>query len=849
MRAKNVKWIVTFIAVALATAGLPLFGQVETSTGVARVSLIQGDVSTERGDANEWVQATMNTPLVPGDTIATAAHSRAEVQLDYANVLRLDENAEVKIADLSGSRIQLQVARGTVDLAVMQGNQTNSELDTPNVAVQPLQPGTYRIDVNSNDLSLVTVRDGQAQVSTPQGSTNVEAGNQITIQGAQNPQYQIASAAPRDGWDQWNSDRNRVIDRAANYNHVNRYYTGAQDLDSSGHWVYVPNYDWCWTPYVNAGWVPYSDGRWVWEPYYGWTWVSYDPWGWAPYHYGRWFFYGSSWCWWPGAVTPFYRPLWAPAYVSFIGFGYGYHRFSFGFGYGFDSIGWCPLGPRDRFDPWWGRGRDRSFNVVNITNVTNINNFGGRGGRGFAGSNLAVAMTNMHVRRAITTMPADRFGHEAVFRNRQPVSADMLRHAGVVRGTLPVVPTRGSLSASNRRAVVPSVARNTNNVRFFTRHPVTSPNGTRSFNSQAASVRQMIETHKPQTAAVNTAVPREGANRTFGVQGSNGASRNAGVFTASRPQASREAANIPATRAVTGARPTPPAAQAQQQGWRRFGAPSSQAATSARGVQQRNATASVNPQTARNESSPAAGWHRFGNNAAPAGSGSRSVTSHQGTANVSRDRPQPRNDTAPRQAPNTRSNQPGWHNFSGNAPAASRQSPGQAQRSGSQRFSGTAPSSGRVPDNRSGNFHPFTRQPAPANGGRTSNFLRAGPESGNGGRASWTRFTPRSEAAPQNRGGGFYNEASREGGNYSRRYESFPNRPSQSYSRPPLRLNKPIVTERRSRSYGEPRGGSGPSYHSSPRSSPSYSSHGYGGSRSSPSSYSSRGSGGGHYRR
>src|SRR5574337_858512 len=196
MTAQRIKLMAGIIVTALALAGFPLFGQgqTETSTGVARVSLVKGDVSMERGDSNEWVAVTVNTPLVPGDTIATGSGSHAEVQLNYSNVLRLADNAGVKIADLNDSRIQLQVSRGTVDLAVFKNNQANSEVDTPNVAVQPLQEGTYRIDVNSSELSVITVRDGQAQISTPQGSTNISAGQQITVEGAQNPQYQIADA-------------------------------------------------------------------------------------------------------------------------------------------------------------------------------------------------------------------------------------------------------------------------------------------------------------------------------------------------------------------------------------------------------------------------------------------------------------------------------------------------------------------------------------------------------------------------------------------------------------------------------------------------------------------------------
>ncbi len=78
----------------------------EPSSGVARVSLIRGDVSTLRGDSGDWVAAVVNTPLVPGDTVATGPGSRTEIQLDHANVLRLDEQAQAKIADLTPSHFR-----------------------------------------------------------------------------------------------------------------------------------------------------------------------------------------------------------------------------------------------------------------------------------------------------------------------------------------------------------------------------------------------------------------------------------------------------------------------------------------------------------------------------------------------------------------------------------------------------------------------------------------------------------------------------------------------------------------------------------------------------------------------
>ncbi|TAM83666.1 MAG: hypothetical protein EPN47_06030 [Acidobacteria bacterium] len=854
MRAQQIKLMVGIMVTALALAGLPLFGQgqAETSTGVARVSLIKGDVSMERGDSSEWVAVTVNTPLVPGDTIATGPGSHAEAQLDYSNVLRLADNAEVKIADLNNSRIQLQVARGTVDLAVFGNNQANSEVDTPNVAVQPLQQGTYRIDVNSDELSLVTVRDGQAQVSTPQGSTNVSAGQQITVEGTQNPQYQIADARQLDSWDNWNRERNGVINRAQSYGHVNQYYTGAQDLDTYGRWTYVPGYDWCWTPYVNAGWVPYNYGRWVWEPFYGWTWVSYDPWGWAPYHYGRWFYYGSSWCWWPGYVTPFYRPLWAPAYVAFIGFGYGYYHFSFGFGYGYQSIGWCPLGPGDEFRRWWGYGGNRSFTAININNYninnTNINNYYGRGGNhghgygrgrgGYGGSNLAELDSNSHVRRAVVTMPSNRFGREAVPRNHEVVTSAMLRNASVVHGTLPVVPTHESLRVVNRAPNVSAATRNrANNTQFYTRRTVAVPNSNHSFNNQEASIRRMVETHNTQAPGANRQATSNNANRGFqmsrqaGPQNQDNSARQNPAPIVRGNQQGRENGRAGAVSSAQASRPN----------YRQFG--SGAPAEQARGNQGRQNSApvvqenpqqrqNVNPGVGRNAQPSQSGFRSFGS-----GSPAAQPRGNQGPQNSGRG---VRENPAPQQNISPSSGQPqtNWRRFSGTAP----QGPGTVQNQNSQRFNRGGNSAAPIQQNNNG-FRRFTPQsapqPAPQNQERFNNNSRAVPQGSNRNSADWNRFQPQREAPPERGGGGFYNGGSRTQGYSQPRYESRPgsNNPG-NYSRPPLQLNQPIVSGPRSPSYGG-YGGSRPSYQE--RSAPSYSQGPRGGS--SPSFHGNSGGG------
>src|SRR3954468_12115449 len=106
---------------------------------VARVSLIHGDVSTQRGDSGDWGSTTVNAPVVRGDQVATGQDARAEIQLDYANILRLAAHSQAKIADLTPKRIQVQVGQGYASYSMLKGNEADVEIDSPNVAVRPMR--------------------------------------------------------------------------------------------------------------------------------------------------------------------------------------------------------------------------------------------------------------------------------------------------------------------------------------------------------------------------------------------------------------------------------------------------------------------------------------------------------------------------------------------------------------------------------------------------------------------------------------------------------------------------------------------------------------------------------------
>jgi hypothetical protein len=593
----------------------------QAAPGVARVSIIQGEVSTMPNGGNEWVASTVNAPLQRGDKVSTNDRSRAEVQLDFANVLRLNQQSQVNVADLTRQRIQLQLSQGMINYDVLKGSDAEAEIDTPNVAVHPSAEGSYRISVdpNSGD-TVVTVRKGQAEVSTPQGSTTIQQGQMITIQGTDNPQYQVNDAPGRDDWDEWNQKRDGQILQAQSWNHTNKYYTGTEDLDRYGHWNNAPGYGDVWTPDAGSDFVPYQDGRWVWQPYYGWTWVSYEPWGWAPYHYGRWFYYGNSWAWWPGPVGDAYYPMWSPAYVSFFGFG-GRHG-GFGFGFGFGSIGWCPIGPHDYYRPWYGRGFQNSFNSVNITNITNINNQGGQFGRQMTPlasgsryprmSNLESAYTNPNVRRGITTVSARDFGNGRVPRGVSPISAATLRQGQMLQGGVPVAPTRQSLSPTGRMATGPRSA--TRAQTFFSRNQ--SPN-----TALGLSGRGSVNSAGPVNARGNGGSSVRSGWQGFGQPAQNGSARS----NFGNPGQGRQFTQNNQTSTPTRGRPmangqnqSRTQTQTPNSSWQRFGTGNSQ-----------RVVGNQSPQTGRSNAQP----FRSSPRSQPAQSGWNRFSSGQGTTN------------------------------------------------------------------------------------------------------------------------------------------------------------------------------------------------------------------------
>jgi len=395
---------------------------------VARIGFVEGNVSYARGDDPEnWQAADLNVPMTIGDRLYTDDRSRVELQVQGGDVVRLGAKTDLAALNLTEDTRQFAVKAGHATFEIRRLDEDEAwEVDTPNAAVTLEQAGRYRVEVDRDGNTRVSVRRGAASVAAGGGQVALNAGEAIRIDGIDSPRYDVEAVGAPDGWERWNEERENRLVHTRSSQYVHQDLVGLDDLDQYGQWQHVPDYGWCWSPAsVEVGWTPYRVGHWVWQDPWGWTWISTEPWGWTPYHYGRWVTYSSRWFWVP--VGPSVQvAAYSPALVAFVGGGPGF-SVSVGVGGGGGFVGWFPLGPREPLIPWWSRSSD----AVNVTNVTYINK-----------TYVTVVNQNTFVSGAVVT--------NNVVRDRAVIQ--QVSSAAVVRGALPVVPTAASTRVSVRTA-------------------------------------------------------------------------------------------------------------------------------------------------------------------------------------------------------------------------------------------------------------------------------------------------------------------------------------------------------------------------------------------------------------
>ena len=323
---------VTLTLLALAAAA----GAQDYGSDHGRIRFADPGVTLQRANDTGAEEASPNAPLLPGDRVWTDGAGRAQFQFRDGSVLSLDSRSKLDyVADEEASQddgVSLRLWSGSLILHVRDGRRSpRFQIETPGGLVTVDDRGVYRIDAEPSETRL-SAYEGQAVLDASRRRVVVEEGQTILVRRGEWPEPARSLGRDRlDDFAAWDREQADLYDgyaqgRSARYlpEEVAPY---AADFENNGTWHYETEVGYVWAPRVEAGWRPYSNGRWCWTSY-GWNWVPNERWGFAPSHYGRWgVSAGLGWYWIPGAV-------WSPAWVSWA--------------VGGDTVGWCPLGHRDR---------------------------------------------------------------------------------------------------------------------------------------------------------------------------------------------------------------------------------------------------------------------------------------------------------------------------------------------------------------------------------------------------------------------------------------------------------------------------------------------------------------------
>jgi hypothetical protein len=298
----------------------------------ARISFENGNSMVKGSDDADWSYATINTIVMPGDTLWVDKEGTLELEMSGGTFLRMADGSKADIVSLPPSGA-VQLWTGSFYVQRINRSSGDIVLQTPVCKVLADPDSQVRMDIIGNGATTVSVRWGRAAIRTEGGAdVAVNRGERSYV----DPGYLPSEPAPfdlsaEDDFDTWNRERGRLLavgsDGVPPAVGITSEPIGLYDLAPYGEWVYVDS-AYYWHPTVVVDYVPYRYGHWSFIPGCGYTWVDNYPFSYVTSHYGRWRHHDTrGWLW-------TWRDTWSPAWVFSVRFG--------------TDFVWCPLDPWDR---------------------------------------------------------------------------------------------------------------------------------------------------------------------------------------------------------------------------------------------------------------------------------------------------------------------------------------------------------------------------------------------------------------------------------------------------------------------------------------------------------------------
>lgn len=168
-------------AAAAATDPQPV---VDPPGRVARLSLMDGEVSLAPAGTEEWAYGVLNRPITSGDRLWVGTDGRAELQVGTASV-HLDRSSGFEFIELDDDVMQMSLTEGVATIRVRTlGDREKIQVETPNATVHFQHPGDYTVQVDpASDRTIVRTRNGEAEVTGASKSFRVRASEEGAFTG------------------------------------------------------------------------------------------------------------------------------------------------------------------------------------------------------------------------------------------------------------------------------------------------------------------------------------------------------------------------------------------------------------------------------------------------------------------------------------------------------------------------------------------------------------------------------------------------------------------------------------------------------------------------------------------
>ena len=189
------------IVLGLAPLGAALAqSQSEDPPGrVGRLAEMSGTVSFHGANETQWEPASLNYPVIGGNSFWTEPRSHAAIDVGASRIY-LDSSTELDVSNVDDQSFVASLAQGAVYLRVSQGAGGDQyEIDTPRGAVHITQPGSYEVVAGDSDHpTTVMAFEGAAQIEGPGINAVVDPQQAIYVSGQNPPQVNAGQAQPDD---------------------------------------------------------------------------------------------------------------------------------------------------------------------------------------------------------------------------------------------------------------------------------------------------------------------------------------------------------------------------------------------------------------------------------------------------------------------------------------------------------------------------------------------------------------------------------------------------------------------------------------------------------------------------